>query len=296
MDCVAMFTSGKPKRLAFVSSTSALDIDHYVQTDDLEGSREGLATGYRQSKWASEYIVREAGKRGLTGAITRPGYVTGNPESSISVTDDFLVCLWKGCLQVAAGPALANMANQVPVTRVSRIVVVSALHPPPPPAGAYAIGVAQVTSHPRLTMDQWAGALEAYGYVAPRVPYAEWSARLAAYVSNDDGGAAAGKLPPFHFVTSDLPAGTVAPELDDANTAAAPRAYCGQTDVSHDPITESAVTVETIGKHLAYLVAVGFLPPPPVKGRGSLGCLSLGLKGYRRWGSLEAGLWSRDRL
>ncbi|KAL8669050.1 MAG: hypothetical protein Q9168_006339 [Polycauliona sp. 1 TL-2023] len=73
----------KPKYFCFISSTSVLDTDHYIQlsssgtpvseSDDLEGSRKGLGTGYGQSKWVSEYLVREAGKRGLRGCIVRPG-------------------------------------------------------------------------------------------------------------------------------------------------------------------------------------------------------------------------------
>lgn len=81
----------KPKFFCFVSSTSVLDTDHYVhlcssgtpipESDDLEGSRKGLGTGYGQSKWVSEYLIREAGKRGLRGCIVRPGYVTGDTEN-----------------------------------------------------------------------------------------------------------------------------------------------------------------------------------------------------------------------
>lgn len=93
---VNLCATGKPKRIGFVSSTAVLDTEHYVQlsdrieadggrgipeSDDLEGSRKGLGTGYGQSKWASEFILREAGKRGLKGAMIRPGYVTGDPRS-----------------------------------------------------------------------------------------------------------------------------------------------------------------------------------------------------------------------
>ena len=51
------------------------------EADDLEGSRKGLGSDYGQSKRAAEYLVRQAGKRGLKGAIIRPGYVTGNPKA-----------------------------------------------------------------------------------------------------------------------------------------------------------------------------------------------------------------------
>lgn len=81
----------KPKFFCFISSTSVLDTDHYVQlcssgtpvpeSDDLEGSRKGLGTGYGQTKWVSEYLIREAGKRGLRGCIIRPGYITGDTKN-----------------------------------------------------------------------------------------------------------------------------------------------------------------------------------------------------------------------
>ena len=96
IDALALCSVGRPKRFAFVSSTSVLDTDHYVQlseksiqsggqgvseSDDLGGSSKGLGTGYGQSKWVSEYLVKEAGRRGLSGSIIRPGYVTGDSKT-----------------------------------------------------------------------------------------------------------------------------------------------------------------------------------------------------------------------
>jgi L-aminoadipate-semialdehyde dehydrogenase len=95
MTILSLCATGKAKQLGFVSSTSVLDNEHYIkvseksiaeggagvsEADDLEGSRKGLGSGYGQSKWAAEYLVRAAGKRGLKGCIIRPGYVTGDPE------------------------------------------------------------------------------------------------------------------------------------------------------------------------------------------------------------------------
>ena len=229
------------------------------ETDDLEGSRKGLTTGYGQSKWASEFIVREASRRGLVGTIVRPGYITGDPASGISVTDDFLVRLWKGCLQVGARPDIANTLNAVPVTQVNRIVVAAAFHLNA--AIEQSFGVAQVTSHPRLTLNEWMGALEKYGYRAPMVPYQEWSSKVKEYVGGDSKEQHA-LLPLFHFVVGDLPANTAAPELDDANTALTLRLYVEGSKSSRDVLAASALTVETLGIYLAYLVAIGFLPAP----------------------------------
>ena len=333
----------RPKRLVYLSSTSALDTEHYVllskkgavpESDDLDGSRKGLQTGYAQAKWASEYLVREAGRRGLAGAIVRPGYVTGDPGTGASVTDDFVVRMWKACLQVGARPDIDNSMNAVPITRVSRIVVAAALFYPgdqpeaaqqngheqqkshahqngahenghaqqnghalqedsaaSPATGRTAtsahLGVVNVTSRPRMTANEWLRALETYGYNVPQVPYADWSARLKAYVAaageepqqqrqQQDGDVfdeeeeeekdtrqpkekeELALLPLFHYVTGNLPADWVAPRLDDRSAGAVLRADGTGRDVDED----AGLTVETMGMYLSYLVATGFLPPP----------------------------------
>ena len=97
LTAVTLASTGRPKLLSFVSSTSALDTQHYVElsdsllnrglkgvpeSDDLEGARLGLKTGYGQTKWVSEKLLMEAGKRGLRGHIVRPGYVVGDSKSA----------------------------------------------------------------------------------------------------------------------------------------------------------------------------------------------------------------------
>jgi L-aminoadipate-semialdehyde dehydrogenase len=286
MACIRLCTTKKPKRLTFISSTSTLDNEYYIEltrkagavvleADDMEGARKGLGTGYGQSKWSSEFLVREAGRRGLVGAIVRPGYITGDPRSGTSVTDDFLVRLWKGCLQVGARPDIANTLNAVPVTQVSRIVVAAAFHLPA--ALGQSLGVAQVTSHPRLTLNDWMGALESYGYRVPRVSYQDWCTKVKEYVSKDDANTEEfALLPLFHFVVGNLPADTVAPELDDANTAAALGLYNVKEASSasqKDPLAANLISVQTLGMYLAYLVAVSFQPAPPSKGELQLPAL-----------------------
>jgi L-aminoadipate-semialdehyde dehydrogenase len=93
LSALSLCTTGKPKRFVFVSSTSVLDTEHYVrlsdsvlakggagvlESDDLQGSRTHLPTGYGQTKWVSEQLVTEAGRRGLQGSIVRPGYIVGD--------------------------------------------------------------------------------------------------------------------------------------------------------------------------------------------------------------------------
>ncbi|KAL8902042.1 MAG: hypothetical protein Q9207_004907 [Kuettlingeria erythrocarpa] len=250
--------TSKPKTFTFISSTSVLDTDHYVQmsdagtpvpeTDDLEGSRKGLGTGYGQSKWVSEYLIREAGKRGLKGTIVRPGYVTGDSKTGVTNTDDFLTRHLKGCVQLSAAPEIPNDINMVPVNHVARCVVACALHPPSHssspknpfnstpttttiPTTTTTITTAQITApSPRMTFTAFASALRTYGYPVSIIPYPAWREKLIAYVEHNPSQNPEKEenekdehalLPLYHFVTGDLPAGTRAPLLEDGNTRAA---------------------------------------------------------------------------
>ena len=99
--------------------------------------------------------------------------------ATVTNTDDFLIRMLKGCIQLSSRPHIVNTVNMVPVDHVARVVVASALHPPVSP-----IGVAQVTSHPRLRFDEFLSTLESYGYQTPEVDYSTWKAKLERYVAD----------------------------------------------------------------------------------------------------------------
>ena len=52
------------------------------ENDDLEGAKFSLKTGYGQTKWVSEKLLFEAGRRGLKGHVLRPGYVVGDSKTA----------------------------------------------------------------------------------------------------------------------------------------------------------------------------------------------------------------------
>lgn len=293
IEALKLCEKGKPKKFAFVSSTSVLDTEHYVklsedslrldksgilEADNLEGSRSGLGTGYGQSKWVAEYLVKEAGSRGLKGAIVRPGYVTGESRTGgmaaeefsrgilfrqtltrllVTNTDDFLIRMLKGCVQVSARPKIENSVNMVPVEHVACTVVASAFSPPVSP-----LGVVHVTSHPRLRFDQFLETLELHGYNVPQESYDSWRARVEKQASSSKGNSSDINvlMPLYDFVTNDLPSNTKAPELDDTNAAIALRSDAEWTGENRS--AGAGVTGELMGVYLAYLVATGFLPAP----------------------------------
>ena len=296
IDALKLCATGRPKVFVFVSSTAVLDNDHYVQlsdrlcsagkagiaeSDDLEGSSTGLGIGYGQVKWVSEYLTREAGARGLRGAIVRPGYISGDSQTGASFpslasdltiiltmsqttnTDDFLIRMLKGCIQLHARPDINNTINMCPVSYVARLVVASALYP------SHSLTTVQATSHPRLTFNEYLGMLQGCGYDVPKVDYMTWRSKLERYVANSnpqDRESQHALLPLYHFVTADLPTNTKAPELDDANALAALKLDAESRGIGGNGLEGSSVNLKTMRRYLGYLIAVGFLQAPEGKG------------------------------
>lgn len=103
LTAIELASTEKQKLLVFVSTTSAIDTEHYVrlsdhleqsqnsrrgipEDDDLEGAKVGLKSGYGQSKWVAEKLLFEAGRRGLRGHIVRPGYIVGDSQTAGTYT------------------------------------------------------------------------------------------------------------------------------------------------------------------------------------------------------------------
>ncbi|KAJ2003021.1 large subunit of alpha-aminoadipate reductase [Coemansia thaxteri] len=258
---------GRPKRVVFVSSTSALDTDHYVQAgrvaeaDALDGSRTGLHAGYGQTKWVAERLLMAAAAAGFSVAIVRPGYVLGHSASGATNADDFLWRLAKGCAQLRLAPVMANAVNVCPVDYVADVVALAAAAP-----HAAAHLVYHVTNPHRFRFHDIFDQMRAHGYAMRDAEYMQWRSVLMESTlrggaeqergaEQEDADAAPSALfPLLHFVLDDLPTSTKSPDLDDAHTrhllAGAGAAAC--PDIK--PL---------FGLYLAYLVKAGFLPPPP---------------------------------
>ncbi|VDB95640.1 unnamed protein product [Peniophora sp. CBMAI 1063] len=258
LTAVELAATGTPKLLSFVSSTSALDTEHYVrladtlqagvpESDDLEGARHTLKTGYGQSKWVAEKLLFECGRRGLRGAIVRPGYVVGDSTSAVTNTDDFVWRLVKGCVQLGLVPDMVNTINMVPVDHVARCVGVAAVAP-----GEEArMRVAHVHASPLPTFNGMFDALERHGWSVERCEYVVWRRRLEQHVLESQDNAL---FPLLHFVLDDLPTSTKAPALDDTYMREVLRAQ-GEPE-------RGSVGEEEMGRYLAWLVRAGFLSAP----------------------------------
>ncbi|KAI0165050.1 large subunit of L-aminoadipate-semialdehyde dehydrogenase [Hypoxylon sp. FL1284] len=279
VDAMRLCNEGKPKAFCFVSSTSVLDTDYYIklseeqtrtgqdsvmESDDMNGSRSGLGTGYGQTKWVSEQLVREAGKRGLRGSIVRPGYVLGDSQTGVCNVDDFLIRMLKGCIQLVARPRIINTVNAVPVNHVARVVVAAALN-----SLDGGVHVIHVTAHPRLRMNEYLSILEYYGYKTPEVSYDSWKQALEKFVSAgalEKDQEQHALMPLAHFCMNDLPATTRAPELDDRNAVSVLKAD-GDRWTGVDESSGYGIGREDLGRYLRYLAEIKLIGQPTERGR-----------------------------
>ncbi|KAJ1674619.1 large subunit of alpha-aminoadipate reductase, partial [Spiromyces aspiralis] len=245
-----------PKPLTFVSSTSALDTPHYVrlceelqsgvpESDDLSGSERGLRSGYGQSKWVAERLLREARQRGFPVTIVRPGYVVGDSKTGVTNTDDFIWRLVKGCIQLGQTPIMNNVVNMCPVDYVARVVVEVITQPRALDGLVY-----HVVNSEGFRFQTMFDLLREYGYPVPDTEYIKWRDSLMDFTLSHTDSAL---YPLLHFVLDDLPTSTKSADLDDSNT----RSVLDAVGVRCPSIKD------LMGIYLAYLVKVGFVDVPP---------------------------------
>ncbi|CAO1627915.1 unnamed protein product [Jaminaea pallidilutea] len=223
--CIQLCATGKPKSMTFVSSTSALDTDHYVhlsdslvqrstagyqngsgrrasipaaeadgfigvpETDDLQGSARGIKAGYGQSKWVGEKLVMTAAARGLPAIILRPSYVVGDSRSATTNTDDFIWRLVKGCEQLGLRPDMHNRVNMTPVDHVARICSLASISARSEQGQipGTAAKVCHITAHPQLRYNDLLGSLESFGWNVEKTEYIHWRSKLEEHVLGTTG-------------------------------------------------------------------------------------------------------------
>lgn len=263
LTALTLCSTHHPKLFSLVSSTAVLDNEYFVrvsdesiqaggrglsESDDLEGSRTGLGSGYGQSKWVAEKLVMEASKRGLAGWIVRPGYVVGDSKTAVTNTDDFIWRLVKGCVQLGLIPDINNTINMVPVDHVALLTSLSALSTSPQAN----FNVAHVTARPLIRFNELLSSLSTYGYPVERCDYLVWRRKLEQHVLEVQDNAL---FPLLHFVLDDLPTSTKSADLDDTNAQA--------LAVAGGEKPNSSVGDAEMGRYLSWLIKAGFMDAPP---------------------------------
>ena len=295
------------KPFYFVSSTSVLDSKSYTdrstavsESDDLEGSRKELQSGYGQSKWVAEKLLMMARRGGVDAivgsskipvhlpiAIIRPGYIVGDSRTGVSNTDDFLWRLFKGCIQLGQIPTMSNVVNLCPVDFVAQSIgqIVRRGR-----AGVQR-GVYQIWNPSRVRFLDLFRELQHFGYDTIEngskglvfKPYLQWRDALMHLTLEGKDNAL---YPLLHFVLDDLPASTKSPSLSwrnlkwvlEGSNISCPPIVTKEEDslVSESEESEredgprsrrrslanSPKSGALMHRYIQYLCSVGFLPWP----------------------------------
>ncbi|MFN7962878.1 MAG: thioester reductase domain-containing protein [Thermoanaerobaculia bacterium] len=216
-----------------------------ILEDEVLDTSDGLHTGYSQSKWVAEKLVRTAAERGLPAAIYRGGMVTGDSVHGISNTTDIVCRMLKGCIEIGIAPRLEMLCDMTPVDYVSRAMVELSLT-------SESLGKIfhMVTPEP-VHWNRLVEMVQEHGYRLQVMDYDDWLSALRDAVR--EGGAAA-LAPLLSFFAHELPAEIGLRRFDCRHVLAG----LAGSDISCPPLDH-----ELLGRYLEFFVRIGFLEPAP---------------------------------
>jgi myxalamid-type nonribosomal peptide synthetase MxaA len=201
--------------------------------------------GYTQSKWVSERLVMEAGRRGVPVYVYRLGRVAGHSKTGACQTYDFVWQVTKVGIEMAAAPVMDMTLDVTPVDYVVSALCHLSRQPELAGRAFHLLSPAQVTE------SEFVGWLERYGYHGDRLTFADWCQRVirrAAELSDRTAGALA------PFLSGTLPLDRMpAAHFDQANV---------ERGLAGSAISCPPMSAELLGTYLNYFRDSGYLPPP----------------------------------
>jgi myxalamid-type nonribosomal peptide synthetase MxaA len=109
---------GQRKTLHYLSTMDTLTATHlprpYIEAD-LPKQPKVIPDGYPLSKWVAEQLVIAAKARGVPVVIYRPGWTISHTETGATPTNNFLVRVLRGFLQLGVMPDTIHVADPLPV-------------------------------------------------------------------------------------------------------------------------------------------------------------------------------------
>jgi thioester reductase-like protein len=117
--------TGRPKHLNHVSTYGIWGLPlpgrSRIREDEDIDTAGRLVTGYVQTKWGAEHLVRQAIERGMPVRNFRLGRVLGDSRSGACLTTHFTCRVIKGCIQLGLAPDLDDLeVEMTPVDYVAR--------------------------------------------------------------------------------------------------------------------------------------------------------------------------------
>ncbi|WP_445635085.1 Amino acid adenylation domain-containing protein [Nostoc sp. DSM 114161] len=204
----------------------------------------GLHSGYAQSKYMAEQLVKMARDRGLPVAIYRPSNIMGHSKTGISPTTSFLARAINGCIQMGIAPEVEALLNLVPVDYVSQAIV--HLSRQPKICGQ----VYHIVNPEPIEWKQLVNWMECIGYPLQQVSYEAWYDRLFQAKYNSENPLA----PLVSILTYNLIQKLLgAFEFQPDNTL---------NELNRHSIFCSPVNSELLQTYFSYFTESGYLKPP----------------------------------
>jgi thioester reductase-like protein len=166
-EALRLASRGRLKRLHYVST---------IAVAAFEGRGEVPAdssSGYEQSKWVAEELVRRAGAAGLPVTIFRPAMISGDTRTGGCNAADSFYRFVRGCIAFGAYPDVEMSFDIAPVDFVARQIVDLSVQDS---------SIAQtfhIEPERPLTLGELAVYLTASGFPVHAEDYREWRSRLA---------------------------------------------------------------------------------------------------------------------
>ncbi len=174
-----------------LASQSKIKPVHFMSTVDVVPSTNGdigivksgtyLYSGYAQSKYIAEQLVKIAHSRGLPVSIYRPSNIMGHSKTGVCATTAFVPRMINGCIQMGIAPELEAVLNLVPVDYVSRAII--HLSRQQKPCGQ----VFYIVNPEPIEWKQLVDWMECEGYPLQQVSYEAWYAKLLQVGANESG-------------------------------------------------------------------------------------------------------------
>ncbi len=218
------------------------DRDEVYEDDSILTSGR-LVTGYVQTKWAAEHVVKQAAERGVSTAIYRLGRVLGDSVTGAALTTHFTCRVIKSCIQLGFAPDLDITVEMTPVDYVARSLVAIA-------ANSVADGSAYHLVNPvHLPFRQLVDTISERGWKVDTLPPQDWFQRLL-----DTQGTEPNDLHSVLPTVQELIVG--GERAVDYDTKSAVSALAG-TGISCPPLDRAL-----LDRYFDYFLATGYLSAP----------------------------------
>eukprot|EP01064_Diplonema_japonicum_P012985 TRINITY_DN20356_c0_g1_i1.p1 TRINITY_DN20356_c0_g1~~TRINITY_DN20356_c0_g1_i1.p1 ORF type:complete len:1596 (+),score=527.40 TRINITY_DN20356_c0_g1_i1:57-4790(+) len=242
----------KLKVLAFISTTNVYEAEYCkydIIKENIElSSGKGLTGGYTQSKWVADKMVMDAAKmRGIPAMCLRPSFISGASDTGAWTTDDFLVRLMKGCVQLKAYPKV-DESKGIDMSPVDWMAAASVTVCMKEESRGHHYNLVNATPVPYAAVFR---LFKSLGYEMEELPYKEWRAKLLAASELGENALSAVASHFSENWDTSLRSGQV---HDSSDLVAA---------INGAPNSEFPDMTKSLEQAVCYLVGSGFLEAPP---------------------------------